>query len=93
MNAREITNVDLCHWIPVTKLYQAEDGTHFVVEADLADYDSIPSIHTIIRRPTVIQHCNELAVATDLTPDHAFDPGTTHEQALALAGYQITQGG
>lgn len=41
-------------------------------------------------RPTVILACTSDGFATDLTPLHTFAPGTTHEDALQMAGYTMS---
>lgn len=44
-------------------------------------------VHTVVVEPTTIFECNEDGTAISLSPLHVFDPGTTHENALKLAGY------
>lgn len=83
--AIERTDVDLSGWAPGTKFYSADDGRHFVVDADLADYGHFK----VVRRPTVILYCTETAGVTDLIPDFEFDAGTTHEDAVRLAGFTL----
>lgn len=81
--AVERTDVDLRGWAPGTRFYSTDDGQHFVVEADLEDYGPF----RVVRRPTVILYCTDTAGVTDLIPDFTFDPGTTHEDAVRLAGF------
>lgn len=45
-------------------------------------------IHTLVVEPTTIIECTEEGIAVNLTPLHTFPPGTSHEDALAQAGYQ-----
>lgn len=84
--ATERTDVDLGGWAPGTKFYSTDDDQHFVVDADLADYGSFK----VVRRPTVILYCTETAGVTDLVPDFTFDPGTSHEDAVHLAGFELS---
>lgn len=44
-------------------------------------------IHKVVVAPTVIVECNDEGIAVSLTPLHTFPPGTSHEDALELAGY------
>lgn len=83
--ATERTDVDLGAWIPGTKFYTTDDDRYFVVDADLTDYGKL----RVVRRPTVILYCTETAGVTDLIPDFEFDPGTTHEDAVRLAGFTL----
>lgn len=84
--ATERTDVDLSAWVPGTRLFSTDDGRHFVVDADLADYGSL----RVVRRPTVILYCTETAGVTDLVADFEFDPGVTHEDAVKLAGFTLS---
>lgn len=88
MNAVEITDADLNHWVPGTRFFQGSDGQHFVVDADLSAYPEDGSVR-FIRRNTVVLYCNADATVTDLIPDHVFPPGTTAEEAVALLGYTL----
>lgn len=83
--ATERADVDLGAWVPGTKFYSTDDGRYFVVDADLLDYAPFK----VVRRPTVILYCSETAGVTDLVPDFTFDPGTTHEDAVQLAGFEL----
>lgn len=87
--ASEITDVDLAAWGPGTRFYSASDGTHFVVQADLADYSELQD--TIVRQPTVILFTTATAGVTDLDVDFTFPPGTTHEDAVTGAGYTLEE--
>lgn len=84
--ATERTDVDLSGWPSGTKFYGTDDGTYFVVDADLADYGHM----RFVRRPTVILYCTETAGVTDLIADFEFDPGTTHEDAVRQAGFELS---
>lgn len=44
-----------------------------------------------IMRPTVIFECTDDGLAIDLTPLWTFAAGTTHEDALAMAGYAVVE--
>ncbi|OBB48743.1 hypothetical protein [Mycolicibacterium fortuitum] len=83
--AIERADVDLNGWAPGAKFYIVDDGRYFVVDADLDDYGRL----RVVRRPTVILYCTETAGVTDLIPDFEFDPGTTHEDAVRLAGFTL----
>lgn len=87
--ATQVADVDLGCWPPGARFYQTDDGRHFVVEADLADYSALTTIK-VIRRPTVILYCTPDASVTDLVPDFTFEPGTTHEDAVRAAGFELT---
>lgn len=47
-------------------------------------------VETVVGRPTVVFECNEDGSAIDLTPLQRFPSGTTHEDALAQMGYEVT---
>lgn len=89
--ATEIVDVDLSNWTPGTRFFGASDGQFFVVDADLAEYPDDGNVR-VVRRPTVVLYTNESGWPTDLTPDFTFSPGTTHEAAVAGAGYELTEG-
>ena len=42
-----------------------------------------------ILRPTMIFQCDVEGTATDLTPLFTFPPGTTHNDALVMGGYEL----
>lgn len=83
--ATERTDVDLGSWAPGVKFYSTDDARHFIVDADLVDYGQL----RVVRRPTVVLYCTETAAVTDLIPDFELDPGTTHEDAVRLAGFTL----
>lgn len=87
--ATAVERVDVClaQWVPGTKFYSTDDGRHFVVDADLADYSK--NAYKVTRRPTVILYCTETAGVTDLIADFEFEPGVTHEDAVRLAGFTL----
>lgn len=89
--ATEIVGVDLSNWAPGTRFFGGSDGQFFVVDADLAEYPEDGNMR-FVRRPTVVLYTNESGWPTDLTPDFTFDPGTTHEVAVAGAGYELVEG-
>lgn len=60
---------------------------YFVVQADLADYSHLAD--NIVRQPTVILYTDAKAHPEDLTVDFSFPPGTSAEDAIAEAGYDI----
>lgn len=72
------------------------DKTRAHVEGALAEH-GIPTfragIHTIVVSPTTIVECNADGIAEELTAAHTFPPGTTHEEALRLAGYVLISNG
>lgn len=84
--AVERTDVDLSGWVPGTRMFSTDDARHFVVDADLEDYGHL----RVVRRPTVILYCTEAAGVTDLIPDFTFKPGTTHEDAVGQAGFELS---
>lgn len=84
--AVERTDVDLSGWVLGTKFYSTDDDRHFVVDADIEDYGQL----RVVRRPTVILYCTETAGVTDLIPDFTFEPGTTHADAVRLAGFTLS---
>ncbi|MFV8173421.1 hypothetical protein [Mycolicibacterium peregrinum] len=84
--ATERTDVDLSGWAPGTRMFSTDDDQHFVVDADLEDYGHL----RVVRRRTVILYCTETAGVTDLIPDFEFDPGTSHEDAVRLAGFELS---
>jgi len=54
------------------------------------DAPSIASGKNLIQiSPTVILPCTDEGFAIDLTPLHTFEPGTSHEDALTAAGYEV----
>ncbi len=46
-------------------------------------------MHTIMLCDTTIVACDENGIAPDLTPMSTCPPGTSHENALAAAGFEI----
>lgn len=90
--AMEVVGADLSNWAPGTRFFSASDGRHFVIDADLDEHPEDGNVR-LVRRPTVVLYTTETAWPTDLTPDFVFDPGTTHEEAVALAGFELTEGG
>lgn len=46
-------------------------------------------MHTIIMCETTIVACDENGIAPDLTPMCTCPPGTSHEDALAAAGFEV----
>lgn len=87
--ATEVTDVDLASWGPGARFFATSDETYFVVQADLADYAALPD--TIVRQPTVILYTDPFGRPDDLTVDHQFPPGTTHEDAITGAGYTLQE--
>ena len=83
----EVTTVDLSHWAPGVKFYRAADGCYFVVSADLGAVKV--GRRTRVRRPTVVLYTDENAVPLDAEVDFVFDPGTSHEDAVGLAGFEL----
>lgn len=88
INATEIFDADLNHWIYGTRFFKTDDNKYFVVDADTSDYQDNAGVK-FIRRPTVVLYCTESASVTDLIPDHSFPPGTTAEEAISQLGYQL----
>lgn len=43
--------------------------------------------YAIVASPTTVIECNDEGIALSMTPLHTFPPGTSHEDALAQAGY------
>ncbi len=74
-------------WGPGTRFFLGSDGKHFVVQADLEDYSGLRD--RIKRRPTLLFYVDANAVAEDFVVDAQYEPGTTHEDAIAEAGYDI----
>ena len=72
---------------PGTRFFQGDDGTFFIVMADLDDYSHLPD--NIVRQPTVILYTDENARLDDLDVDFSFPPGTSVEDAVAGAGYVL----
>lgn len=89
---------------PITRLYRIGDEEFVAVEsADPNDLgfaegairealtamsgDLMSTVKVL--RPTVIVSCNEEGIPLSLTPLHTFPPGTSHEDALIQAGYEI----
>lgn len=70
-----------------TRFFAGSDGTHFIVKADLADYSHLRD--NIRRQPTVILYCDETGYLSDLEVDFSFEPGTSVEDAVAGAGYEL----
>lgn len=88
MAAVRINNVDLSNWAPGAQFYDLGDGQFCIVMADVVDL-SREDGDTVIQRPTVILLCNEDAFVSDMDADWTFDPGTTHDEAVSLAGYEL----
>lgn len=88
MNATEVMDVDLSHWVPGARFFSGSDGQHFIVDSDVMPHPERSRI-TFIRRNTSVFYCNDDATVTDLIPDHVFPPGTTAEEAVALLGYTL----
>lgn len=88
--ATEVTDVDLTHWVPGSRMFHTDGGVYYIVDADLAEYPTGPN--TFIRRQTSIFECDAAGVVSDLTPDFTYPPGTTAEEALAEMGYTVTAG-
>lgn len=88
LTATEITDIDLSHWVPGTRMFSTSDGKYFVVDSDFNDYPTEGV--TFVRRETVIHFCTEQATVTSLAGDHTFPPGTTAEAAIAAIGYTLT---
>lgn len=83
---------------PGWRIYAISDGTYVAVEANGGITEQMAAaveqvagaaLLNYIPRPTVIIAVDENGNATSLERLHRFDPGTTHEDALTLAGYEI----
>jgi len=72
---------------PGTRFFSGDDGKYFIVMADLEDYSQMHD--SITRQPTVILYTDENAGLADLDVDFSFPPGTSVEDAIAEAGYDI----
>ena len=84
----EIFNINMDHWIPGTRFFKTDDDKYFVVDADLAEYPTPPSIK-FIRRNTVVLFCDENAVAIDSVPYQVFEQGDTAETVISKMGYTL----
>lgn len=108
MATASLQPTDMAGWAPGTRHYTTSDGKHFAVEAPeeavpdgakrfvgelLAVAGADPDRTTVVLRPTVILPCNPDGSAYDLTPVHEFPPGTSCEDALKQAGYEVTEPG
>lgn len=89
--ALEMPDVDVSRWGPGVKFYSTDDGRYFVVLADLVDYIDEGAFR-VRRQTTRILYTDEYAHAVDLEVDFEFDPGTTHEEAVQLAGFDLSEG-
>ena len=86
-------------WPPGTRLYEAEDGQYYAVHADapipLDDLGIPPeiarNIHTILPCESTIVACDDRGVAAVLEPMFTADAGTSHEDTLAAAGFEIVE--
>lgn len=72
---------------PDTRFFASSDGKWFIIKADLDDYSHLRD--SIVRQPTVILYTDETGHLADLDVDFEFEPGTTHEDAVAGAGYEL----
>lgn len=87
-----------------TRHYALNDGTHLLVEASTSSVPSgaepmVQELLTVLGtdlmstkqvvRPTIIFTANEEGLPLSMTPLHTFPPGTSHEDALIQAGYEI----
>lgn len=98
---------DVGGWAPGTRHYNTSDGNTVAVcvdagpnERTTAALDETLSAlvghpiigrHKIIQRPTTVIDCYPDGTVEHLTPMHTFPAGTTHDQALELAGYTLTE--
>lgn len=88
-------------WAPGTRLYRAEDGQHYAVHADalppVEDLGIPPEIarnmHTILPCHSSIVACDDRGSAPTLDPVYVADPGTSYEDTLAGAGFEIDESG
>ncbi|AIT13436.1 hypothetical protein PBI_RONRAYGUN_23 [Mycobacterium phage RonRayGun] len=97
---------DVPGWAPGTQHYNTDDGNTIAVCVDIGPNETtlgyldetlsalvgqpIAGRHNIIQQPTTIIDCFPDGTVEQLTPMHTFPPGTSHEDALRLAGYDIT---
>lgn len=86
------------NWSPGTRHYAISDGTYVAVEVDSGITPEMAAavqqvagaaLLNYAPRPTVIISVNSEGNATSLERLHTFPPGTTHEDALIQAGYEI----
>lgn len=94
-----LLDTDMSMWAPGTRLYQAEDGQHYAVHADAlppVDDIGIPeeikrNMHTILPCESSIVACDDRGSAPTLDPIYVAAPGTSHEDTLAAAGFEIDE--
>ena len=91
-------------WGAGVEHYRLDDGSHVAVSVDVGPNERAQqfiaetlgviggTIHRYDIEPTVIIACDEAGVATSLDRLHTFPPGTSHEDALAAAGYTMREG-
>lgn len=92
-------------WAPTTFHYAISDGTYVAVEVDdsgpteamqayveqVNTLEVTPMPMTYTPRPTVIIAATEDGRAVNLTRLHEFPPGTSHDDALIRAGFEVTE--
>lgn len=89
------------HCAPGARIYAIDDGAHVLVQVDSGPQGVVAELiggvlkamsagnTQIVLQPTTIVPCNPDGTTESLTPTHSFPPGTTHEQALTQAGYDV----
>lgn len=85
MEAVEVAS-DMPHWGNGWKLFSTNDSKYFVVVADLVPQTGRT---VVVRRPTTVMECDAEATPATATAVGEYDPGTSHEDAMALLGYTI----
>lgn len=97
-------DTDMSAWAAGTRHYSGSTNNYAVEASDvtipenatrqiggaLALLNVDPNQTTMLARPTVVFECTPEGLAIDLTPVATFPPGTTHEEALAEMGYQVS---
>jgi hypothetical protein len=95
MGVATLMGTDMSAWAHGTRHYQIDDGTHLAVESCLMYEAPVVGEQAVkqLGRPTVIFACTETGESLDgddaLTPLHSFEPGTSHEDALTMAGHTV----
>ncbi len=94
-----LLQTDMKRWPPGTRHYRDESGQHYAVHADteagaVAASMNLPegiarNIHTVLPCATTIVACDERGTAESMDAIYKGPAGTSHEDALAAAGFEL----
>lgn len=94
-------DTDMSHWPAGSRHYAIDDGRHLAVCVDTGiptDAEGLLNetlqlldggVVRVVAQPTVIVECDAEGSATSLDRLFTCPPGTSHEDALAAAGFTV----